>query len=476
LGWFGNAFYVSGGYGIVDGRYGIPFANEFHGHEHEEVHGHQDEHADEEDEGQHGHEEELEAIDVDWRSHSFRLDTGVQGLDSIVENIRVGLSYTEWRHDELEILPDGDELTGTEFDNKQFTYRGEIDHSSGRLLGTIGVWGTTRDYQATGVEALSPPVDQNGIAFFALEELNYERLKFQFGARVEHIRYMPKGPFERAHDHEEEEEPHEHEDAEESELVFLPDRNFTGLSGSAGLRIGLWNEGAFVAHFTSAYRAPALEELYNFGPHVGNLAFEIGNPNLNGERSNGFDLSLRHAADRVRAEGNFFYYDLKNFIFGAPTGEIEDGLFELEYEQADSRFLGGEFGLDFALNDYMWLTTGLDLVDAKLKESGTPLPRIPPLRGRLGIDFRYDLLSVRPEVVLGARQDSIFPTETETAGYGVVNLKAAYTLPKQHFVHHFAFEVFNVGNKLYRNHVSFIKDLAPEMGRGVRLSYAVKFF
>ena len=26
--------------------------------------------------------------------------------------------------------------------------------------------------------------------------------------------------------------------------------------------------------------APALEELYNFGPHLGNLAFEIGNPNL----------------------------------------------------------------------------------------------------------------------------------------------------------------------------------------------------
>jgi iron complex outermembrane receptor protein len=33
-----------------------------------------------------------------------------------------------------------------------------------------------------------------------------------------------------------------------------------------------------------------------------------------------------------------------------------------------------------------------------------------------------------------------------------------------------------MGDRLYRNHVSFIKDLAPEIGRGVRFGYAVKFF
>ena len=77
---------------------------------------------------------------------------------------------------------------------------------------------------------------------------------------------------------------------------------------------------------------------------------------------------------------------------------------------------------------------------------------------------------------MAARQEETFPTETETAGYGVLNLTVSYTCPRQHFVHHFAFELFNAGNCLYRNHVSLIKDLAPEIGRGIRLSYAVKFF
>ena len=33
-----------------------------------------------------------------------------------------------------------------------------------------------------------------------------------------------------------------------------------------------------------------------------------------------------------------------------------------------------------------------------------------------------------------------------------------------------------LGNRLYRNHLSFIKDLAPEIGRGVRITYSLRFF
>jgi iron complex outermembrane receptor protein len=35
---------------------------------------------------------------------------------------------------------------------------------------------------------------------------------------------------------------------------------------------------------------------------------------------------------------------------------------------------------------------------------------------------------------------------------------------------------FNLTNELYREHTSFIKDLAPEIGRGIKFSYSVRFF
>ena len=41
--------------------------------------------------------------------------------------------------------------------------------------------------------------------------------------------------------------------------------------------------------------------------------------------------------------------------------------------------------------------------------------------------------------------------------------------------HIFAVKACNLGSQLYRNHLSFIKDLAPEIGRGVRVTYSGRF-
>ena len=46
----------------------------------------------------------------------------------------------------------------------------------------------------------------------------------------------------------------------------------------------------------------------------------------------------------------------------------------------------------------------------------------------------------------------------------------------QHMSRHIAFNAFNLGDRLYRNYVSFIKDIAPQIGRAVRVTYSVKFF
>jgi iron complex outermembrane receptor protein len=58
----------------------------------------------------------------------------------------------------------------------------------------------------------------------------------------------------------------------------------------------------------------------------------------------------------------------------------------------------------------------------------------------------------------------------------VVNLKASYTLARTHLIHQFSFNIFNAGDQLYRNHSSFIKNLAPEIGRGVQFSYKIRLF
>jgi iron complex outermembrane receptor protein len=94
----------------------------------------------------------------------------------------------------------------------------------------------------------------------------------------------------------------------------------------------------------------------------------------------------------------------------------------------------------------------------------------------VGLDFRRGGLSVRPELRLTRDQDRVFLNETRTAGYSMFQVSASYSFAGRHTAHVFGVDAFNLGNRLYRNHLSFIKDRAPEMGRGVRFSYTVRFF
>ena len=128
------------------------------------------------------------------------------------------------------------------------------------------------------------------------------------------------------------------------------------------------------------------------------------------------------------------------------------------------------------LVDTIWVTLGLGLVDATLRDTNEPLPRIPPLRGQVSVDIPYRGFTVSPEWTVAAAQDQVFRNETATDGYSLFNLKGSYVWPRQHQVHILSVTGYNLTDELYRSHTSFIKDLAPEIGRGVRLAYSVRFF
>ena len=490
FGWFGERAFVSVGVRANDASYGVPFASEFHSHHHHEGEG--EEHHDGEEGEEHADEHEAEHgelhIDLEMRQLAYQVNWGLRNLGPAFERFVMKLGYATYQHEEIEF--EGDERRiGTRFDNEQIVYRGVFEQNRrGPLTGRFGFWGMEREHSAEGEEALAPPVDQQSFALFALEEVDFERVKLQFGGRLETSRYDPAFA-ERGHGHddhhdddhreEEGEEHHAGEEDEDAHAEEFPDairRRFTGVSAAAGIHADLWRGGAFVANYSHSFRAPALEELYNIGPHVGTLIYEVGDPGLRAERGNGIDLSLRQQAGRVDGEFNLFYYDFRNFVFPFATGEEEDGLPVVHFVQRDSRFNGAEARLGIGLRQDLRLNLGMDFVDAKATLTDTPLPRIPPLRGRVGIEYQRRGFSIRPELLLADRQSRTFDLETPTAGYAVLGLRAAYTIPTGGAIHQLSANVFNIGDQLYRNHSSFIKDLAPEIGRGVRFSYMVRFF
>ena len=109
-------------------------------------------------------------------------------------------------------------------------------------------------------------------------------------------------------------------------------------------------------------------------------------------------------------------------------------------------------------------------MDAKLTATGEAVPRIPPLRGTLGLDVPYGGFTLSPRFMFASRQDDIFRGETATDGYGVFDVRGSYVWPRQRTAHIVSFTASNLTNVLYRNHTSG----APEL-RAVRVSYALGF-
>ena len=437
LAWTGSKGYFGGSYGYDDTKYGIPVVED----------------------GQ---------VELTPRRHAFSLRGGGENLQGAFDSFRATLAVRRYTHQEL---AGGDVETAFTNDTNEVDVLGS-HRAIGRLKGSLGGSFLDRAFDARGDEALSPAVDQRGAAAFIYEELTWPHVTVQFGGRVEHARYEPNG-----------------ETA----------RSFTTGSGSLGLLFrpaGADDRVTVALSLARAARIPALEELFYFGTHAGNFAFEAGNPELRPEHALGFDAALRWRGPHVSGEVTYFRNDVRDFVFrrllSAEEYDARLGLFRgrfparvlpdpegdlpiVENVAADSVLQGIEAHGDMRLSSTLTAELGFDYVRGTVSDTGEFLPRLPPFRGRVGLRYQRNAFQAGGDVVGVARQDRVSGLETPTAGYGLVKLFASYSLQSGAVLHTITARVDNVSDALYRSHLSLIKDLTPEMGRNFKLLYGVKF-
>jgi iron complex outermembrane receptor protein len=446
LAWTGARGYAGGSYGYDDTRYGIPVVEDG-------------------------------TIQITPRRHSLTLRGGAAGLEGAIDSFRATAAHRRYEHEELE----GD-VVGTLFTNNTTEFELMGSHRAvGRLKGSAGGWVLDRAFSATGAEALSPGVDQRGVAAFLYEEVTWPHLTFQFGGRVDHTRFEPAG----------------NDDA----------RSFTNGSGSVGLLLrpaAADDRVTIAASLAHAARNPALEEMYFFGVHHGNFALEVGDPNLESEKALGFDLSVRLRSSRVSGEVTYFRNDITDFIFRnviddrgfearepefiarfggrEPAGHEHAGgaqegedLTIVEFVGADALLQGLEAHADVQLGAGFSVETGVDYVRGALKGSGVALPRIPPLRTRAGLRYQLNALQVGGDLTATLDQGRVSGAEAPTDGYRLLKFFAAYSFTAGGATNTITARLDNAADALYRNHLSLIKQLVPEMGRNFKLLYNVKF-
>lgn len=423
LSWTGENGYLGGSFSYDKTHYGIPFLEDG-------------------------------VTNLDPRRRNLTLRGERRNLKGLFDSVRGSFGVRRYNHDEL----DGEEIA-TSFTNNTVEFDLLAHHRRvGRLSGSIGAWVFGRQFSTEGEEVLSPAVDQRSVAGFLYEEVAVNpHVSVQFGGRLEHAAFTPKSD--------------------------LPARNFTNVSGSVGL-LTHPTEGTTIAlNLARAVRNPALEELYFEGPHAGTFAFEIGDPSLGSEKALGFDLSARWRGRRTSGEITYFLNNITSFIYREFTGGISEDLPETFFTAGDARLQGIESHVDVALTGLVSAEAGVDYVRGELTALGTPLPRMPPLRGRLGLRVQKGALQAGFDAVFTAKQARIFNVdgpdgplgETATDGYSLGKLYLAYSFMNGPAVSTLTFRVDNVGNTLYRNHLNYLKDFAPEIGRNLKLLYNVRF-
>lgn len=393
---------------------------------------------------------------LDPRRQNFTVRGESRNLGGFIEGVRGSFGVRRYKHDER----DGDEIA-TAFVNNTTEIEFLAHHRRlGRLSGSVGGSLLTRNFSAAGEEALSPEVGQRGGALYLYEEIAATpHTQFQFGGRLEHASFEP--------------------DADE------PARDFTNFSGSFGLLFLPTEQTTVALSLASAARNPALEELYFHGPHAGNNAVENGDPTLDSEHALGFDASLRWRGAAASGEVTFFVNDIDNFIFRQFTGETDDeeGLPVTVFTQTDGRLVGIESHVDVKVGPLLWVEGGLDYVRGTFTALATPMPRIPALRGRAGLRMQKNAFQAGIDGIFTATQDRVYALsfdgstigETPTKGYNLMKLFASYTFGSNQVAHTITVRLDNATNALYRNHLNYLKDMAPDMGRNFAIVYNTKF-
>jgi iron complex outermembrane receptor protein len=445
LSWTGSRGYVGGSYGYDDTKYGIPVV-------------------------------EGGTLQLTPRRHAFTLRGGAQDLERAFDGFRVTLGHRRYEHEELE----GEEV-GTVFTNKTTELELIGSHRAvGRLEGSVGGWVLDRAFSAIGEEALSPPVDQRGLAAFLYEELTWPHVTAQFGARVDRTQFTP---------------------------LDGNERDFTNVSGSLGLLLrpaAADDNLTIAASLARTARNPALEELYFFGQHHGNFALEVGNPSLASEHALGLDLSVRWRLPRVSGEVTYFRNSIDDFIFRreldeeefeareeefisrfggrepaghdhAEEGDEDEASAIVEFVGADTLLQGFEAHADVQITSGLAAEAGIDYVRGSLRGADDPLPRMPPLRGRFGLRYQAQAFQAGGEVVAAASQDRVSGAERPTAGYELLRFFASYSFTSGQTLNTITARVENATDELYRNHLSLIRHLVPETGRNFKLLYNVQF-
>ena len=422
-------------------------------------------------------------VTIDMQSNRWDIAGEIRELGNVIRALKFKAGKTDYEHTELDAG-----VAATRFTNKGHDIHIEATHGKlGPLQGAFGLQVTDFDFSALGAEAFVPSTSTNSRAAFFFEELPLGALKLTFGGRHERSEVGSEGGGPVAFG------------AAGPRFDPAQTRTFSGNSGALGA-VWSFSPGLALA-LNGAYteRAPTYYELFANGPHAATGVYEIGNSGFGKEKSKALDLTLRMKSGKHSGSIGVFQNRFDNFISLFNTGNTrgadgelnppdagdgtslntgEEILPEFAYRAVPARFRGIEAEGRFRVMERggtVDLLVNASYVRAEDQSTGLPLPRIAPLRYGVGVDYRQDRFGARVDATFVDGQDRVSAGELPTDGYTMLNAAVSYRLPAAGMRLDAFLRGINLLDEEARNHVSFLKDIAPLGRRSVQLGIRGQF-
>ncbi len=351
--------------------------------------------------------------------------SGDRKLGGPIERVEWNAGHTRYEHQEIE----GSGEVGTTFESRGSELRAQAQHArillgGGELRGVFGTQLEKLDFSALGEEAFVPNTNTRSGALFLLEEWKGPAFSVTGGVRAERVRVKSDG---------------DAADAAEPRFGAASQRRFTPVSASLGATLPLSKDFALTAQVGHTERAPTYYELYANGVHVATGAFEVGDATLGVERSAHAEVGMQWAAGASQLKAQVFATRFSRFISLDATGNTfeeinEEGelvsLPELAFRAVRARLVGVEVeGKTRLIDRAPWTLDAigaLDLVRGSNRTSSEPLPRLPPLRARLGVEATHGAWSAGATVRHLAKQTRVPATDVPTPSATLLDVNLSW--------------------------------------------------
>lgn len=397
----------------------------------------------------------VEGVAIESDRVSVKAEGEHRPTEGLFSTLAGNATYSYFEH--LEIEPP--DILGTRYERQTIASDLLARH---RAIGpfSAGAVGARASWEAFefGGSLFTPNTDRISMGVFGYEEIDLDPIRLEAGLRYDWTQTSPA-----------EEDP-------DSDIGHVRTRSFGSISGSFGALYNAPSGVTLGASVSRAFRTPDVNELFSEGPHLAAYAFEVGNPSLEEEVGTGFDVFVRFHNDRVHAELTGFTNLVNGYVFGEETGELSRVQLPIyQFYGEDARFLGFEAALDWVVSGPFKIEGTASSVRGEIRGTGEPLPLIPPLQARFTLAYEPADWFVRAESHAASAQERVGEFETATDGYTRFDLSAGVSRTIAGRLNILTLGLENVTNQEYRNHLSRVKEIMPEAGRGVTLTYRVVF-